>query len=381
MNRMKPEKKRVFFACVVMAALLVVVGILRMNAVNSAKKQAERTSKTMIAEYAKKQEDLRLTVAVIRGDEMEAAVYIKDGALVSQASSAVSAALTGEVPAGNTDGNDAGDIFTRQYEIGSLTKTFVGALFAKYASEGRLSLTDPVSSYVDFSGRYDPTILELLTHTSAYEDYRTNGFIQMAKYRLNKNPYRGISSERVPVFMRRFSTGMTAPYEYSFSNFGYAVLGNVIEAVEGRPFKEVMEEYIRTELQLPDTAFQTEPSIEKAWKWNEDDAFLPAAGLSSDISDLAAYVRLYFEDRIDEGRLLAITGAKNAGGSSKAALGWGVRPDGVVGHGGETSHYSAQILFDSQKKTAVIVLSNRTESNQITVPELAEQIYLEQFGE
>ena len=133
---------------------------------------------------------------------------------------------------------------------------------------------------VDFGGKYDPTLLELLTHTSAYEDYRTNGFFQTAKYRLGKNPYKGVSSECVPIYMKRFSTGGQQPYEYGFSNFGYAVLGNVVESIEGRPFSEVMTDYIRNELGFTGTGFAFDPASENAWAWERDDAFLPAAGLT-----------------------------------------------------------------------------------------------------
>ena len=374
MNRIKPEKRRVFLACVVMAALLVVVGILRMNTVNQAKKQAERTSETLIQEYARGVKDLRLTVAVIEENRMSLYGYGEDGALFGSVESEVSAS------SGEEGGSPAPSLYD-DYEIGSLTKVFVGELFGKYASEGRISLSDPASRYVDFGGKYDPTILELLTHTSAYEDYRTNSFIQMAKYRLNWNPYKGISSERVPVFMRRFSTGEAAPYAYSFSNFGYAVLGNIVESIEGRPFKNVMEDYIRTELELPDTAFMLEPELEKAWKWEADDAFLPAAGLTSDINDLARYVTLYFDGNATEGRLLAASEEKSAGGGASVGLGWGIRQDGVLGHGGETSRYSSQILMDREKQTAVIVLSNRTASHDISVSDIADLLYLESFGE
>ena len=378
---MKPEKKRVFLACVVLAALLLVIGILRMNdGRRQAESAGERSVETLITAYGRKQKDLRLTTAVITGSQVEIRGYGAEGAQKLSVTEEISAGSVPEIPAGGggeLDAEYAG--FFKAYELGSLSKTFVGALFGKYVSEGKLSLSDPVSRYIDFGGKYDPTLLELLTHTSAYEDYRTNGFIQMAKYRLGKNPYGGISSERVPVFMRRFSTGQKGPYSYSFSNFGYAVLGKVVEEVEGRPFSEVMMDFISEDLGLPDTGFSFDSPPDRGWSWQQDDAFLPAAGLSGDVTDLAAYVRLFFRDQLDEGRTLSITPQKKAEGSAQSGLGWGIRPDGIVGHGGETSRYSCQILFDSEKSQAVIVLSNHGEENGISVSEIAETLYGEAF--
>ncbi|MBR6406178.1 MAG: beta-lactamase family protein [Lachnospiraceae bacterium] len=353
MTKIKPDKKRIFLACVVMAALLVVVGILRMNAQKDAKEQANVTAKTLMDQYTKRQMGLCLGTAVIDGDTEIVQFFGENGVTLK--------------------GREE-----EQYEIGSLTKTFVGALFGKYVSEGKVSLSDPVSRYVDFHGKYDPTILELLTHTSAYEDYRTNGFWQSARHRFGKNPYQGISTDKIPVYMRRFSTGDSAPYGYSFSNFGYAVLGNVIEAVEGKSAAEAIEAYAK-ECGLSNTVFVYEPEEKQAWKWNATDAFLPAAGLSSDLSDLISWARLYFDDAIDPGRTLSITPQKNAEGTDQIGFGWGIRRDGVIGHGGETSNYSAQMLLDSVNHRAVIVLSNRAKENGITVSQIAEQIYKEQF--
>ncbi len=375
MIKTKLPKKRVFLVCVVMAALLVVVGIIRMNRQESAQEWAGATSETLIQKYAKRQKNLKLCIAVIEDQKLEIRTYGKDGELLSEISGEIGA--DGQIE--TADGSGAEEILQAQYEIGSLTKTFTGALFGKYVSEGKVSLSDPVSRYIDFGGKYDPTLGELLTHTSAYADYRTNGFWQSLRFRFGYNPYKGIRSDKVPVFMRRFSAGGTAPYGYSFSNFGYAVLGKVIEAVEGRSAAEAIEAYA-AELGLSDTVFMYQPKISGAWKWKENDAFLPAAGLSSDISDLCAFARLYFDDVIDEGRTLSAAPQKTAEGTNETGLGWGVRSDGVIGHGGETSKYSSQILLDSRKHRAVIVLSNRAQSHRVSVAAIAERIYGETFG-
>lgn len=55
------------------------------------------------------------------------------------------------------------------YEIGSISKTFVGALCAKAINENKLSLTDSIAKYLDLGNdKYYPTIERLLTHTSGY---------------------------------------------------------------------------------------------------------------------------------------------------------------------------------------------------------------------
>ena len=62
------------------------------------------------------------------------------------------------------------------YEIGSMTKTFVGLMLAKYIHEGKMSLDDPISEYIDGldASKYYPTLKRLVTHTSGYSGFPTS---------------------------------------------------------------------------------------------------------------------------------------------------------------------------------------------------------------
>ena len=51
------------------------------------------------------------------------------------------------------------------YEIGSISKTYLGLLFSKAISEGKVQLSDSVSKYLNLDrDKYYPTIERLLTH-------------------------------------------------------------------------------------------------------------------------------------------------------------------------------------------------------------------------
>lgn len=64
-------------------------------------------------------------------------------------------------------GRDGEENNVYDYEIGSISKTFVGLICAKAIGEGKLNLDDSISEYLGFdNAQYYPTIERLLTHTS-----------------------------------------------------------------------------------------------------------------------------------------------------------------------------------------------------------------------
>ena len=65
----------------------------------------------------------------------------------------------------HTYGNNGQEDKVYDYEIGSISKTYLGLLFSKAISEGKVQLSDSVSKYLNLDrDKYYPTIERLLTH-------------------------------------------------------------------------------------------------------------------------------------------------------------------------------------------------------------------------
>lgn len=59
------------------------------------------------------------------------------------------------------------------YQLGSITKTFVGAAVLQLQSEGKLSVSDKLSKYLpDFPNADKITLNDLFAHTSGIYDYK-----------------------------------------------------------------------------------------------------------------------------------------------------------------------------------------------------------------
>lgn len=108
------------------------------------------------------------------------------------------------------------------FEIGSVSKSFVGIAIVQLSEEGKLDLHKPVSAYLPWlkveSNHAPFTTHHLLSHTSGLPG--------------------------VPLLMRVAATTMRTGFEpgtrFLYCNIGYVLLGFILEAIDKRPFAEVM---------------------------------------------------------------------------------------------------------------------------------------------
>ena len=139
--------------------------------------------------------------------------------------------------------NDSG----RRYLIASITKPIVGMLAVQLASEGRLSLNEPVREFVDGFNRGPLraiTFRHLLTHTSGLPDMLLNN----NELRARHASLAEFVSETARV-TPEFSAGTGCRY----SSMGFAVLAEVIEKITHMPLPELLQKDLFGPLQMQDS--------------------------------------------------------------------------------------------------------------------------------
>lgn len=137
------------------------------------------------------------------------------------------------------------DVETR-FNLASVSKLFTAARVVSLAAAGRLSLDDPLASrlpgvrLVDEAGADrtgEVTLRRLLEHRAGLP---RQGDV---------DPARVGSAWDDPGVLTRMTEAWTiplagAPGDYRYSNLGYALLGAVVERVEGAPFREAMQAWL-----------------------------------------------------------------------------------------------------------------------------------------
>lgn len=265
------------------------------------------------------------------------------------------------------------------YEIGSISKTFVGLLCAKAVREGKIALSDSIASYLDLDGeKYYPTIERLLTHTSGYRAYYFDSRMIANRFAHTTNDYFGIDKDRILRTVKRVSLE-DKTYPFVYSNFGISVVGLVLETVYRDTFVNIMNAYIRDELHLENTQTAKQSgNLDRYWKWKETDGYVPAGAIVSDIEDMARYLRLYLTDGIayasdccEKNLDIRATNAiyeKLNIRTDGVGLTWMIDDrNGIVWHNGATTDFNAYMGFTADRKTGVVILSNLGPNDKISM--------------
>lgn len=254
------------------------------------------------------------------------------------------------------------------YEIGSLTKTFTAALINKAISEGKINIDNTIDNYLPLpNGNECPTIKELLTHTSGYNGYYFE-IPMIANFLVGRNDFYGITKEMVLDKVSKLSMDKES-YGFTYSNYGYAVLGLVLEAVYDTDYKTLVNDFAQNELGLTNTRISTgDGDLGNYWEWKDGDAYLSAGAITSNISDMLSYAQMQLESNPYFSECHKSLNAINAAPESHQSM--GIRMDGIgmswiidsengiIWHNGGTGDYNSYLGFDLETGTAVVILSN-----------------------
>lgn len=128
-----------------------------------------------------------------------------------------------------------------QYRIGSLTKTFVAVLVMRLRDEGRLDLADPLDKHLGGTSIGGLTVAQLLAHTSGLASESPGPWWERSPGEL-----RPTLAEVLGERPMKHPAGR----RFHYSNPGFTVLGELVEAVRGRPWHESVRREILEPLEM-----------------------------------------------------------------------------------------------------------------------------------
>jgi CubicO group peptidase (beta-lactamase class C family) len=183
------------------------------------------------------------------------------------------------------------------FSIGSTSKAMTSAALATLVDAGKLGWDDKVIDHLPGFQMYDPwvtremTIRDLLTHRSGLG----NGAGDLLFV-----PRSNLSRAETVRRMRYLKPKTTFRSTYAYSNFGYVVAGQVIEAITG----ERWEDYVRKNLLLP--AGMTLTTTDNERNFATEDRAYPHARMNGGFRGAGDQERL--AERDDLGRNAAPAG-------------------------------------------------------------------------
>lgn len=269
------------------------------------------------------------------------------------------------------------------YRVASITKTFTATAVMQLVEAGKFSLDDPVNRHVPWFAPKDADatqpirVWHLLSHTG--------GLLREAPgMRWDELHAPDATELREATAATPLSTPTQTRLKYS--NYGFAVAGAMIAQVSGIPYADYLRERILQPLGMTNSLLldsaESVPGLAVPYGRRrsegprgvepqmEQKSILPAAGLVSNVRDLAKWASLQFNEA-DEypGPVLSGRSLREMhrprwlvpDWSSGFGLGWQLNrgeKQAEIEHAGGLPGYQSKLLIDPANKVAVIILIN-----------------------
>jgi CubicO group peptidase (beta-lactamase class C family) len=179
-----------------------------------------------------------------------------------------------------------------QVMVGSVTKTFTALLVMQLRDDGRLDLEDPLGTWLPDSRHAALTVRRLLSHTSGLAREPVGHLWESLD---------APDADRLLTELEDAEQVLPPHRAFHYSNLAFALLGQVVERLHGRPWEEVLRDRVLAPLGMTRTAltpdddhahgFQVDPFAGTATREPvlELRATAPLGGLWSTVADMARY--------------------------------------------------------------------------------------------
>jgi len=259
------------------------------------------------------------------------------------------------------------------FQMGSLSKTFVGLLLADMVRRGEVALDDPAQKYlpagVKMPERGRPiTLIDLSTHRSGLPSMPNN-------FRLDGEPnsIEAYTVDDLWQFLSHYQLTLDPGEKFRYSNTGVSLLGRLVALRAGTDYETLLKERVLEPLGMKSTAITVTRSMRARLAPGHGPYLLPqydpemktlqaSGSVRSTANDMLRFVGAYLNTRhsplADSMASQLCTRSPVDAGMS---LGWFVKKIGnreIYTHDGGKLGYRTAVSFDLGTHTGVVVLQN-----------------------
>ena len=290
------------------------------------------------------------------------------------------------------------------YGIGSITKAFTALSIMQLQEQKKLSVTNSIKDYLTdlkienpFNDGNQIYINDILSHTSGLPSDIANGFfvdnpptISWVIKELNKQ--RLISPRR---------------YISAYSNVGYGLLGEVISRVSGLSYGDYLRQNIFTPLNMTSSSIGYElNNTSKTYNGNKETVEptvrdVAAGFISSNVIDMSNFISMLIGDGSFKSNQIISSNSivdmesdqlTNVSLTQPFAYGYALMIDSIkiknhkkkdstivsiIGHGGDTHAFHADLAYIQELKVGAVVLTNSVNGRSMSEASRLLKIYLE----
>lgn len=247
-----------------------------------------------------------------------------------------------------------------RFEIGSVTKTMTATLLALLVGEGLVALDDPVGRWLDAGPNQDVTLGELATHTSGLPRLAPN------HRRGGPNPYQHFTAELAEEGLRQ--AHRSGRGQFAYSNFGYQLLGLVLERATSRPLVLLLTDRLLHPLGMSNSGvgslgdgLRLDGHFDGHRVEHWELALPGPGGVEATIEELGRYLHASLQPPADPlGVAISMTHQPRADIDTHQRIGlaWLIINDRILRHSGATGGFTAAVALDPVQRRALGLLAN-----------------------
>jgi len=264
------------------------------------------------------------------------------------------------------------------YRVASISKTFTAIAIMQLVERNKIKLKEPIGTYLRWLPRDmgKLTVGDLLSHRSGtLRDGDTHHWADNA-FPDRKGLRRSIVNTH-PLGKLR--------HHFKYSNFAYALLGQIIESVGRIPYERYVTEHIINKLALKHTLPEYSTQVkrwlakgytrpiprekQRAVPHVRTNSYASATGFLSNVPDLAAYLTSISHNKLIRGKTLSQMTRKISRTRIKTegdwyGLGlrvWKIRKHTLIGHTGSFAGFRSAVMMDTKSDVGIVLLANSTD--------------------